>query len=412
MAKVKSTANKVNKRIEPQKLKTLGVLAFDFDNLYPNRCIDIVNDSGTAVTALRMFQKYVSGNGTTNKDFGLQKVNQDGLTVNKLIRKMSRSLGLHQGIALHVNYNGLGQKTAINFVSFEYPRLTLEDGKQAGKIAVYDDWGLVKRTKIIKNQIDYINKYNPSKVFSEVDSIKAETDVEKWNNYQGQLFYWTPEGSSQYPLAPYDAVLEDMMTEAQTKRFKNSTASRNFLASHMLITGVELDEDGEPLKAGEGIASTMEEFQGGDNASSIIHLERESEDEVIELKKIDIQNYDGLYEYTENSSRDSILRTYLIPPTLLIQQAGKLGTSREISDAKAYFNDITAPDRKIIEELLEEVLTNFVYDINPSGDFSIEALEFTKEIPKEFSENFTEDEIRASLGYAPKEKQEINPNIQ
>jgi hypothetical protein len=107
MAKVKATADKVGKRITAVDNRSLGVVNYDFDNLYPQRVNDIVNNSGTAVTCLRMYSKYVMGGGAKDETFYKAKVNSKGLTVDKLIRKMTYSKGKYQSIVLHVDYNDI-----------------------------------------------------------------------------------------------------------------------------------------------------------------------------------------------------------------------------------------------------------------------------------------------------------------
>jgi hypothetical protein len=395
MAKVKITAdrNKIKARIDRIDIRDLNILAYDLDNLYPQRVIDIINDSGTAKTCLRMFTRFVMGRGAKDVDFYKAVVNEKGLTVDKLIRKMAFSKGSFNGIALHVNYNGLGQKVDVTPINFEYCRLGINDNEF--KIAVYDDWGKTKRKNFKKTDVEFINIYNPNSVLREVEAVGG------FENYKGQILYWTPNGL-EYPLADFDAVLEDMITEAQTKRFKANTSAKNFLASHILITGkeeVSLDENGNEIYEENGLAENLERFQGGDGSGTILWMQRESDEESIDLKKVEIQDYDGLYEYTENSSRDNIIKSFLIPPTLLVRTSGSLGTSKEISDATDFYNTITADDRLIIEEILKMVFTNFYFDICPTKDYSIIPLKVEKELDVTYAQYFTKNEFRKSLGY-------------
>lgn len=395
MAKVKATANKIEKRTYNPENKSLGILNYDFDNRYTQRVEDIVNDSGTATTCLRLFSRFVMGGGVKDPEFYKARINSKGLTVDKFLRKIIKSKGTFNGIAAHINYNALMQKVEINFLPFGYCRLVGESNEEhAGKIAVYDDWGMTQKKSIKKQEIIWINQYNPETVLQEVEIAGG------WENYKGQVFYWTPEGM-EYPLCPFDSVLEDMITEAQLKRFKNSTASTNFLASHILITGkaeTTIDENGNEISSGDGLAENIKEFQGGDGAARMLWLERESNEENIDLKKVDIQNYDGLYEYTENSSRDNIIKNRLIPPVLLLRVAGSLGSSKEIADATDYYNAITADDRLEIEEILKELFSNFHYDICPSKDFSIIPLKYNKQITQEYFPYYTKNEIRTANG--------------
>jgi len=88
----------------------------------------------------------------------------------------------------------------------------------------------VKKKKFAPTDIIYIDKYDLSSVAEQVEACGG------WENYKGQVFYWNGE-LDDYNLCPFDPVLEDMITEAQVKKFKHSTATDNFLASHLLITG-------------------------------------------------------------------------------------------------------------------------------------------------------------------------------
>jgi len=184
-----------------------------------------------------------------------------------------------------------------------------------------------------------------------------------------------------------------MLTEAQLKKFKHSTSANNFLASHLLITGKS-----ESDEASEEFDENLRQFQGGEGAGTLLVIERASEAETIELKKVDIQDYDGLYEYTENSSRDAIIKTFLIPPVLLLRVAGSLGTSKEISDAFDYYNGITSDDRLLMEELLTEIFTDFAHLVNTDLDFSLLPLKYSKAISAEYLSYYTKNEIRVANG--------------
>lgn len=397
MAQAKATVNKVQKRIDTIDIKSLNLVSFDADNKYPQRVIDIVNDSGTAKTCLRLFTQYVFGGGAKVTIFGKSKINKSGLTVNKLIRRAALSNGHFEGIAIHVNYNGMAKVTEVNFVPFEYCRLTSKESKYENMIAVHSDWDSRKSKKFEKKDIAYIHKFDPSSVIRQVEAEDGKTEAEKWASYKGQIYYWTPNGNNEYPLAPFDAVLEDMITEAQVKRFKSNTASKNFLASHILITGKEEDD----VKDEDSLAGTLKEFQGGDGAGTILWMERENPEEEIELVKVDLQDYDGLFEYTENSSRDSIIKQFLIPPVLLVRTSGSLGTSKEIADASDYFSGVTADNRRIISEILKDIFSIFYIDINPSNDYDILPLKYSKPIDVTYEKFFSKNEIRESLGFQP-----------
>jgi hypothetical protein len=391
MAKIKATALKVEKRITEVEDKTLGILNFDFDNLYPQRVDNITNDSGTAQACLKTFIKFIMGNGATDNDFYKARVNEDNLTVDKFIRKICNSKGRFDSVAIHINFNGLKQHVTATPIPWEYCRLTSPDGVHAGKIAVYDDWGKTKRKTFKKELIQYIDLYDLSKVDEQVEA------AEGWENYKGQVYLWSVNGENEYSLAPYDAVLEDMQTEAQLKRFKHSTSAKNFLASYIMRVGK--DESPEAAQNAEVFDDNLRQFQGGDGAGTILVLEEENGAENIKLEKIEIQNYDRLYEYTETSAQEAIRKQFFIPAVLLLETSTGF-SSDELLNAKTYYNDITAGDRLVIEEILKDIFSNWSFPICPSNDYSLIPIPSTKPIDAIYLPYYTKNEIRVKNGDA------------
>lgn len=362
MAKIKATALKVEPRLDYKEDKGLQIYPYDFDNIYPQRVIDIVNDSPTAKTCLQLKNKFVFGGGVVDLQFYKKQVNKKQ-KVDAFVRKVVEQLNKFGGVAIHVNYNGLGQKINATVVNFEYVRKSLD----GNKFVIYDDWGKVKKKSIEKDRVYYVNKYNPDLALREAEAVG-------WENYNGQLFYYNGY-EDLYNLSPLDVVLENMLTEAQVKKFKHSVSAKNFLASHILVTGKQESEEAE-----DEFDENLRLFQGGDGAGTILVIEKESNEDPIELKKVDIQDYDGLYEYTENSSRDAIIQHFLIPPILLLRVAGTLGTADQISDAFDYYNMITSDERLIIEEITKEIFDGWFTDINPSNDYSIKPLNYLDQL--------------------------------
>jgi len=221
MAKVKSTAQKVTQRIDVIDNIGFFVKKYDFDNKYPQRVTDIVNDSGTAKTCLKLHEKFCFGGGLKDTDFYKSKINSKGETTDKFLRKLFKDFVKFGGVAIHLNYNGLNQKREVSLIPFEFCRLVPEGDERYGMIEVYDDWGMTKHKKFDKTDIVYINPYNPANVEQEVE------DAGGWENYKGQVYY---SPLNEYPLAPFDAVLEDMLTEAQLKKFSIIFAFKQWIA--------------------------------------------------------------------------------------------------------------------------------------------------------------------------------------
>jgi len=349
----KATVTDVTKRITTKPNKTEGIVNYDVDNVYLQRVNDIVNSSGTATLCTAILAKFIYGGGFANEVLAAMFLNESKLTSNKLLFKIGKSLSRYGGFAVHVNYNGLFQKKSFSFVPFQDIRFTTDDEKNEHRnmLAVYDDWQKVKSSKIMQENIDYINFYDPDPETIEHEVVTAGG----WDKYKGQIIYFTLNGI-EYPLAPSDSVLEDLQTDSHAKIFKNRNITTNFMASYIVRTGMF---EGEPEK--DAFTDTLTTFQGADESSKFMLVEEESEESAFTLEKIDIQDIDKLYEFTEESVRNNIIRNYLIPPVLLVATAGKLGSSTEIKDATAFYNGITEDQRRSVEEVFAEMFRNSVF---------------------------------------------------
>ena len=358
---MKATVTDVNKRISIKPNKQAGTLNYDVDDKYPQRVDDITNSSGTATLCTAIFAKFIYGGGFVNETLAKTKVNAKGLTANKLLVKEGKEASKFGGVAIHVNYNALFEKTSFDKIQFENVRTTLskkENKKHPNMLAVYFDWGKEFSTNIDEKKVDYIDFYDPRP-----EVIQAQVDkAGGWGNYKGQIFYLTDRGH-QYTLAPGDAVLEDMQTDSHAKIFKFRNITTNFMASYIARTGVF-----ESVEKKDAFLEQLTLFQGAENSSKFLHVEEEGEEKSLVLDKVDIQNIEGLFEFTEESVRNNIIRQYLIPPVLLLAIAGKLGSSSEIKDATAFYNGITEDERLAMSEIFRELFDNSIFDVGDAFD--------------------------------------------
>jgi hypothetical protein len=357
---MKATVTDIEKRIVTPVDKTDGILKYDIDNSYPQRINAIINSSGTGTLCTALFSKFLYGNGFKSEALGKTVVSPSKkLKANKLLFKTGKSFAKYNGFAIHVNYNGLYQKTSFNYIPFQDCRFTTKENKgYPNMIAVYNDWDKSKNAKVKKEEIDYINFYDP-----DPEVIQAEVEAAGgWDKYKGQIYYFSVDGL-EYPLAPSDSVLEDVQTDSHAKIFKFRNITTNFMASHILETG----EFEDPADKDEFL-DNINTFQGSDDASKILLLEKSTDESSFVLTKVDIQDIDKLYQFTEESVRDNIIRNFLIPSVLLLATPGKLGTSTEIKDATAFYNGVTEDFRTVIEESFSELFEGSIFTIEPEFD--------------------------------------------
>jgi hypothetical protein len=368
---MKSTLPSVAPRITVVDNKLSHIQNYDSDNNYPSRIMDIIKASGTATSCSNLYAKFINGKGFKDPAFWKSRINRKGLTVDKLLRQVTKDFSsMARGVAIHVNYNALFKINEVTPIPFDYCRLCFsDDNNYVAKIAVYSDWACKKTKKVNKEDIDYIDVYNknPDVILSQIE--KAE-GIE---NYKGQIYWYSFDGNN-YPLAICDPVIEDVISDSGIKKFRQRTTSTSFMPSHVVEYPYEFESEEERQEEKE----TWEKFQGTDNANKIIMIENpDAKENPVKFNKVEWQEFDKVYEITNRTVKDSIIECYSIPPVLLgVAVEGKLGTADEIRDAFLFYNSTTSDERRVFEEIFTEIFSNYRNPINPSGDYSIMPLEF------------------------------------
>lgn len=346
---------------------------YDIDNAYPQRIKNIISNSGTASACVKLFAKFIKGDGFIDADFWKAKVNQY-LTLDKLFYKLAADFAELHGFAILISYNVAGEAIAWDYIPFEYCRQGQKDSQDYnGKILVYNNWDK-QNGSYNKKKFDLIDIYNP---IPEV--VQAQIDeAGNITKYKGQIYWYSVEGDV-YPKAPCDAVLEDIRTDAEIKNFRLKNIETNFMASHMVEYPYKFDSDSEERDEAEKWSN----MQGGKNTGKILLVQNPSLNEggqAIKVTKFDNQDNDRMFLVTNQTTKDSIIQCYGQPPILLgVTVAGKLGNSDETRDAFEFYNNYTANDRRIFEEVFRELFEGKKIEgklLNPSNVWTIGTLKF------------------------------------
>ncbi|MFD0792763.1 hypothetical protein ACFQZX_04000 [Mucilaginibacter litoreus] len=371
---MKTYLPQIERRILVRPNQTFGILNFDMDNAYPQRMLELVGQSPTAKDCWNKRAKFIAGIGFEEASLGKQVINNNGLTLAKLLKAVATDKALFRGFGIHINYNANFKVVAVNYVKFEDIRMgDADDPATIGKYALYNDWGRKTWKNITRSKVTFIDPYNPD---SEV--IKAQVKAAGgWHRYKGQLYYFNPEVND-YPLIEADAVWEDFETEAGIKTFNNREVTTGFLPSTMLFMQSRREEaDNVTDNGGYGnVPSQLERdlgtFQGAKSAQKIIVIEYEDENAKPEFQPYAIQNNDKLFESTERSVEARIIKGFSVPKELInAEKSSGLSNGGEKKQAISEFNDNTAPDRQEISEVFAEIFSHYAKTINPSGNWAI-----------------------------------------
>jgi hypothetical protein len=344
------TIPRTNKRLIITSLKQEKILGWDSDNAYPQRMVDLIACSGVATRCVNRFKRFIVGRGFSDPLIYKSVTNKNGVTMDKLLNLCANDYAALYGFAIHVKYNGLGQITERNYMPFQDTRLALN-----GQIAYYNNWdGSSQTSKFNRNDIVYLNRFNPAKVIEEINELEGLSYAEKVSKYPGQVLWYSQAGFNAYPVGLADPVAEDIETDYQAKLYKNKNIRTSFTSSGMYIDfGVSESENVRFQKQ-----QVLTEFQGADGAGNIMYVEVEPGQQAPTFTPFNAgSGVDNRFEYHEKSVEQAIVKCFAIPNILAgVLQPGSLATSSELIEAYIIYNSETEPDRIVFEEQFSRLI--------------------------------------------------------
>lgn len=381
----------VNNVVRPTRRLTtsyrseLNIQTYGEDNLYPQRVLDILENSSTGASCLERFQNFIEGNGVNDEDFSEYICNRRGDTVDDILHLMAQDLACYNGIALHVNYNMACEIVELQHVPFQNCRLEEED--DAGRVAfinVHPDWS---GQKTRKGRKVYVDKQNVHKIFPfNPDPLVVMAQIEKAGgieNYTGQILWFSMQGRFQYPKPKYDKIITALSTDEGLDNVKYRNTRNNFLLSGMFVhkkgTTLNIDDDGNPITANDDddsydFAKNLDVFQGDMNCCSIMDITLQSDEDKPEFIPVEGTNYDKKYDSTESSTIERIYAAFGQEPFYSIR-TGKQGFSgKTTSEAYEYYNSYVGNERRALSRVLKKVFDHWFEPANKSEDYQIQPL--------------------------------------
>lgn len=379
---------KPQKRFDVRYLSTMNIQTYGKDNLYPQRMLELLNNSPTGKTCCNRYQTFIEGGGLKDKALADFICNRSRETVSELLHLVCIDLAQFHGFALHVNYDMMGQIVEVQHIPFEACRLEEED--DLGHVAFinyHPDWAGKKtrngkRISVTNDNVQKIYVFNPNP-FVVLSQIEESGGMDK---YLGQILWYSMDGRFKYPKPVYDQVVTCMSTDDGLDNVKYRNVRNNFLMAGMFIhkKAMQLGIDpvtGLPTKDEEsttnGISESLDIFQGDENACAIMDVTVNQDEDFPEFKSFEAQNFDKKFETTEKSTEERIYAAFGQEVFYCIR-TGKLGFSGTvINDAFAYYNSYVFREREEIAKIFSKVFSRFSKSLNdgnpicPTDDYSI-----------------------------------------
>lgn len=372
------------KRLVNSYKSELNIQTYGQDNLYPQRILDIVENSATGASCLERFQNFIEGNGVDNQYFSEYECNRRGDTVDDILHLMAQDLGRFNGIALHVNYNLACEIVEVQHVPFQDCRLEEEDDNgRVSYINLHPDWSGQKTRKgkkvyVDKNNVDKIFPFNPEpKVV--MAQIEKAGGIE---HYKGQILWFSMSGRFQYPKPKYDKIVTALSTDEGLDNVKYRNTRNNFLLAGMFVhkkgSNINIDENGNTVTSNDDdsydFAKNIDIFQGDVNCCSIMDITLQADEDKPDFIAVEGTNYDSKFTCTESSTIERIYAAFGQEPFYSIR-TGKQGFSgKTTSEAYEYYNSYVGNERRAITRILKKIFDHWYEDANPSGNFDIQPL--------------------------------------
>ena len=368
-------------------LQTLGIQTYGEDNLYPQTFRNILAASSTGAECLDRFADFIEGNGFHDVPFSESVVNRKGDTADDIHALVCRDVAYYNGLALHVNYNIYGDIVELHHVPFENCRLVeSDDSGYVGKIAIHPDWSGQKTRggkviKVAKENIDYIDVFNPDKRVVAAQ-IEAAGGIEY---YKGQVLWVSLSGKDIYPTGKGDRVVTEMSTDEGLANVKYRNVRNNFLPAAMIFTkkgtNITFDQDGNEIDSrddDDSFSDSLLQLQGDTNCGKLMEVTLETDEDKPEVVSLNSQNYDKEFTVTDISVTERIYSAFGQEPWYCIR-VGKVGFSGDIlEDAFEYYNSIVSKQQRLIERTFDRIFRYWYEIANPTNDFSVQPLKYVR----------------------------------
>lgn len=348
----------------------LGYYNFGEFNDYPQIIELLVNNSITARTVADMYARFLIGNGFENELINTEIIGQDvfgrNITVIDLLRYACKELSINQGFSFHFNFNAFGEIGKIQPKPFKNFRLGKRDDLGYIPKVLYNEkwiWDVNirgEKRKVNVEDVTIFDLFNPNKeVFNELVN-KSGGDPLKYN---GQIYYASLDKQFLYPLSIFNPVYLELDNDYQIELFKNRQLRNGFLSK--LIFHIRGGSDEENKEQTEDI----KKFIGVDGDSCLVIAEDINDMNNIEGKnsliteKIDTSINDKLFENWNKDIINNIRKAGRnIPQILIDYESSSLGTTsgESLSQAVAFYNVMTADDRKFISNCFAEFMKKSV----------------------------------------------------
>lgn len=304
--------------------------------------------SPTASLCLSKSSKAIYGKG-----FNLNLiVNDEGQTLNQVLKIASKEFEKYGNTFIHVGYNADLNVKSIKVIPFSYIRVgKADDEGYSGKFIKYD-WS---KDKINTKDYIKIDKFNTKK--NVIESQINEAGGIK--NYKGQVIHLQRDYGLVYSIPKIYSAIKDAELEHNSSVFRSNGGENGFLGAKIMITP-KLDDSGR-----RDLKQTLNGLKGSHNSNGVFIMELDNITDNIKEKFSleDLSNgyNDKLFEYSDKQSEKNISKAMTVPIQLVKTDDNSLfsGGSEILKQASDHLWEQREEERQLFEETFNILLQRF-----------------------------------------------------
>lgn len=360
---------KTEKPLKTRNDRIYHIQMYGEQNDYPQKVMEVVGASITGGACVEQYGRFLFGRGFRQRDFYQAVVNGRGDRADDVLDAVARDLATFGGFALHVNWNALYEVTSVAHVPFEWLRLgELDDDYNTDRIALHKDWGRrnTNLRRFRSQDIEWFDFFDP-------DHEAIREQVEKaggWEQWNGQIYYYSRRGPKCYPLPVFDSALTDMSSEEGLSNMSYRNIRHNYMPAGMFIdhlNGANSKEQADERK------KELAEFQGDTKAGRMLYCNLDEGEPAPEFKPFESNNTDQKFKQADEKVPDRIGAAFCQPPILRAKDVGSNFGATAMKEAYDYYNSQTETERLTLERVMGDVFQHMsgIGRMNPDGDYSI-----------------------------------------
>lgn len=311
-------------------------VSYGTNNKFPDFLWSLYTECPTHQSIIDGKVDYVCGNGITN---GEDTINEQGETLNDIIKKIALDQQLYGGFAIQIVYNNAGKIYGIYWADFGKIR-TSKNGKE---LFFNDMWD------------SYNNKF-----------IKYDSFDINANNKTSQILYFkSPTCRGFYPIPSYLAAIPSIKTEIKIQEYHLNNITNGFASSFVLNmnNGIPEEEDRKTMEK-----NITNKFCGSENSGKLLINWNDNPDNASTVEKIETNDFDTKFQQLAKDTQRNIFISHRVTsPVLFGVVPENTGFSKtEYKEAFDVFNETVIHP----QQLQIEGAFNKIY----GGDFKIQPL--------------------------------------